>query len=617
MVGNRNRVCQFYLEGRCRFGDGCKYEHPNDQAQNQNRFAALGSQPRGRSNAFGANSTETTKQSMFAVTAEGIKLELTDERPIWPLSSYGPGRDAPRQLLDAEFEQSPEEMRLLHYMALANGNTQETAQRESSTGEAVNQAIQKILSDVNGAVKYVLDGKDQHPNRIDMSKQPFGNQENASSSQSTSTFGAQKPQTSSFGQPSSFGRNQQSSSFGQPSTPAQGSSFGQPSALGSTSFGQPSGLGQNSAFGKPSALGGSAFGKPSFGQPSQPSGFAAAAQAPSFGQSGFAGKTTPFGAATATQSSFGQPSAFGAAASNASPFAAAANKPSPFGATATTQQVSPFGAAATAQQASPFAAASGTQAQQTTGTFAQPSVTNAANRASPFAASSGTEQGSGTFGKPSAFGAAARQASPFAQPPQAASASPFAAAAQNASPFGQAAPAQSSPFGATTQNKSPFAQVQPALGQPSQPAQSSFGQPSQSTRTSFGQSSQPIQSSPFAAASQQQNNVASTSTKQPTNHLTRDGAGRLTAFHGAPVSFDSVKKAHTARNPRTGKQERIWFPDGATLPHKDAQAEDKAYEGGIGQQLARMYLYAKEFGTFENGVVPEIPPKCEWVSFDI
>lgn len=53
-----------------------------------------------------------------------IKLDLTDERPQWPLSSYGPGKNAPRQLLEANFENSPEEMRVLHYMN--GGNTQET-----------------------------------------------------------------------------------------------------------------------------------------------------------------------------------------------------------------------------------------------------------------------------------------------------------------------------------------------------------------------------------------------------------------------------------------------------------------------------------------------------------
>ena len=45
----------------------------------------------------------------------------TGEKPTWPLSVYGPGRDAPRQLLEGALEQSPEEMRLMCYEARAKG----------------------------------------------------------------------------------------------------------------------------------------------------------------------------------------------------------------------------------------------------------------------------------------------------------------------------------------------------------------------------------------------------------------------------------------------------------------------------------------------------------------
>lgn len=55
-----------------------------------------------------------------------IKADLTDERPIWPLSSYGPGKNAPLQLMEGDIEQSPEEMRVRHYLALAKGNPQES-----------------------------------------------------------------------------------------------------------------------------------------------------------------------------------------------------------------------------------------------------------------------------------------------------------------------------------------------------------------------------------------------------------------------------------------------------------------------------------------------------------
>ena len=47
------------------------------------------------------------------------------EKPQWPLSSYGPGRDAPRQLLEGLLEQSFEEARVLCYVAQQGNKLQE------------------------------------------------------------------------------------------------------------------------------------------------------------------------------------------------------------------------------------------------------------------------------------------------------------------------------------------------------------------------------------------------------------------------------------------------------------------------------------------------------------
>ena len=65
----------------------------------------------------------------YYLSYDTIKADLTPndqggERPIWPLSSYGPGRDAPRQLLEGAIEQSFEEVRLEYYVARASGNEQ-------------------------------------------------------------------------------------------------------------------------------------------------------------------------------------------------------------------------------------------------------------------------------------------------------------------------------------------------------------------------------------------------------------------------------------------------------------------------------------------------------------
>ena len=61
----------------------------------------------------------------YHLNADHIRADLTSggdgERPNWPLSCYGPGRDAPRQLLEGAIEQSPEECRVLYHQAVAAG----------------------------------------------------------------------------------------------------------------------------------------------------------------------------------------------------------------------------------------------------------------------------------------------------------------------------------------------------------------------------------------------------------------------------------------------------------------------------------------------------------------
>jgi nucleoporin NUP42 len=51
-----------------------------------------------------------------------MKNDLTTQRPIYPLSCYGPGREAPRQLIEGPVEISPEELRLRYYTLRAAGN---------------------------------------------------------------------------------------------------------------------------------------------------------------------------------------------------------------------------------------------------------------------------------------------------------------------------------------------------------------------------------------------------------------------------------------------------------------------------------------------------------------
>jgi nucleoporin NUP42 len=51
-----------------------------------------------------------------------MKNDLTSQRPIYPLSAYGPGRDAPHQLIEGPVEISPDELRVRYYVCRNAGN---------------------------------------------------------------------------------------------------------------------------------------------------------------------------------------------------------------------------------------------------------------------------------------------------------------------------------------------------------------------------------------------------------------------------------------------------------------------------------------------------------------
>lgn len=403
-------VCSFFQQGRCKFGDRCKFEHPGKPTTGPsgNRFGAL-------SGGFGGQN-QAQQATDAAVKPSEIKTDLTagQGRPEWIFSAYAPHKDVARQLFGgAHRERSMEEMRLRHYELAAAGNLNEAVQEASALWQECVQQMEISLNDLNGAVKYVVDGRNEHPNRLDIiegktetsmsqAPAPFGQpspfgQQNAAPAPAPGAFGAP---SSTFGQASGLG---QAAGFGRASAPAQPSGMGQ-----STAFGQTSALG-GSAFGQTSILGGqSAFNKTPFGQPapSQPG-----VNPSPFGKPSVPGGAAPFGAPSAaspfTQLGQNQPAAggFGQSAGQAapSPFgqATAQPAPSPFGQPAANP--SPFGQPSAPVGASPFG---------------QPSVPAAAapfgapSTVSPFTQVSQNQPAAGGFGQPAAQPAP----SPFGQP---------------------------------------------------------------------------------------------------------------------------------------------------------------------------------------------------------
>lgn len=181
-------------------------------------------------------------------------------------------------------EQSFEELRTRHYELAAQGNQQQAIQEAQSLVNNAEQQMQAVLNDVDGAIKYVIDGESQHPNRLDITN-----------AKGVSTASGQPSAPSSFARPPAPLFNQPSAST---SNSGQPSSFGQPATLGrpTTNFGQPS-----SSFGQ-SSLPTPAFGQPAFG--------AAPQNTPSpFGAKSGPSATSQVIATTSSPNTFGQPSA--------------------------------------------------------------------------------------------------------------------------------------------------------------------------------------------------------------------------------------------------------------------------------------------------------------------
>ena len=429
-------------------------------------------------------------------------------------------------------------MRLRHYELAASGNQQQAIQEAQRLVGEAEQQIKTALNDVDGAIKYISDGENQHPNRVDICKakgaDPIQRQVSGGLQQSTSPFGQPAFGTSA---PIPTQTQGATSSFGRPST-----SFGQPSSLGSA-FGQPSSLGQpQSSFNKPS----STFGQPSsFGQPSTlgrpPTTFGQPASA--FGRP----SSSAFGQTAAPLSSGSAPLTQGAQAASG-----VAQPQNLFEQRPTSSQPTTFGQPSFPVNRNPF----GPGASANTTTSSQPSSQPASVFAKPT-----PPQSTSTFSQPS-----------IAQPNQ------FA-------PSGQ--------FGQSNNTTSSSTFNQPSFSSPT----TTFGQPSSAaTGPTFG--------------GRGLTSATTSARKSTATNPQRNAAGRLTSWKGKPVSYIDEEPCIKAAD--GSSWERIWFADGAPLFLKTEEPPLEAYDEGTKE----VYRLLRETGTLKGGVLPELPPRREWCSWD-
>ncbi|KAL0581487.1 hypothetical protein V5O48_000530 [Marasmius crinis-equi] len=481
-------ICTFFLKGQCRFGDKCRNEHPAG-GQTQGGF---GNQSWNRgSTSSNTNTTNTNTNTTTLFTVDSIRNDLTphNDKPLWPLSSYGAAKYETN--LISGLDESFEEMRWKAASAMSGGNINQYTQYEA---ERINNA-DKAFADARSSIQQAYDQALKQSNLTSMLNNSVTGP-TSSSGGGGSAFG-----TANAGSTSAFGASSTTSAFGSTSgTSAFGAASG--SAFGKTSFGQP-----QSAFGQPSQPSTSVFGQPSqpasaFGQPSQPtSAFGQSSQpASAFGQtsqptSAFGQPSQPtsaFGQSTQPTSAFGQPSQPSSMFGQASQPSSSLVKPATAGAFGAYANTGPtaFGAGAT-----PPTNSSG-------GGFA--AFANPSGQASAFGGAAPSAFGSNTPATTPAFGSSASNTSqtPSAFGTQASGGGVFGSSAISGGAFGSATPAASSAFGsapattsvfgststpgASSQTTSVFGSSAPvsAFGSNASPAPSAFG--SSNTTTAFG-----------------------------------------------------------------------------------------------------------------------------------
>jgi nucleoporin NUP42 len=73
------------------------------------------------------------------------------------------------------------------------------------------------------------------------------------------------------------------------------------------------------------------------------------------------------------------------------------------------------------------------------------------------------------------------------------------------------------------------------------------------------------------------------------------------------------------REPHKQVKVKVWMPNGPpTAGHQDAEGPPDAYSpDNEVQDIKKIYDTAMQKGTFEGSSMPELPPKREWLEWDV
>lgn len=402
-------VCQYFLAGRCRYGENCRNEHPRGGAQ-RNLFGggdpnwqgregskvsfrdnySAGGQSQNNPYKWSANSQGSSNQLSTVDVLDDLpkSMEIWEKSKMWPFSCLS--LDAHLPSIPEFYDTSMEELRWDAYQALQTDTMQSYIQKY--------RALQNEFANKRNQLKHMtMDMKRKLMTFLEEARKNL-----AVSAGSTASFSFQSTLT-------------QSNLFGQSRTANESGVFSQ-SSSSSGLFGKPGATGsQTGLFGKPAGTG-SVFGGNSLMPGGSPFGSAASATGSSvFGninvQNSFGGAVvnSGFSNASTTSSAFGTPgtSLFGKPVEQKSIFGgqmvdSSSNKP--FGAANPSSSLNVFGGDSSTQtglfgggpSANPVRIPYNGPVSKTAGLFGKPDA--GANASSPFGNTIGQQQTSGLFG---------------------------------------------------------------------------------------------------------------------------------------------------------------------------------------------------------------------------